>query len=256
MTEQIQEQYIERLRERTVLGNVLREVAEYMGRKPREGKISSPANGYDSVSPSEFFMGYPKANPRLYIVRQEHLPFDPNIKAISSTGSRLLLETSKVDHEKWGDCLEESVMQAYIKEGQKTVQLDETPIIKTRTQNVAEEGINMRTLLTILPRYRTADFEEAIGAIDEMYAKGCFLEDLTQKEGWGGSQTPDGERVQELKMELRQVQTMALSREQLPILTLKQIPTTYMIRKRIFNAKILRMNTPELEAYLKKIIGE
>lgn len=261
MTKQIKILRQESPRADSCLGHIVKEFYVFLNEgacNPRH-QVYLNRESYKSTDASQFFYqirrGGRDAND--FLVRQERLPLDPNIRSIASKHGRVLIETSKIDFSKLESIVKEEGIKTEIAEVKgRTIWYGGEKIIETRTQNAypkkAPGEKDMRTLITMLPGYQEKGWDKAMKVVDLIDNRSCFIEpDET---------TFYGKSIGELKLLQQQVLTQeqrmqmlqALQQIQVPILALQMRLSPYLIARMSYLQRILKMNTAEVEDYVKK----
>jgi hypothetical protein len=234
-------------RETSVLGDVVRSVYDFLSgeRTPRK-MVKSPVHFGENIPAREFLREYGYGESRGYVVKQEHLPGDTNVCAILTKQDRVVLETSRVNLEGLQSLLREDNNPAVVKG--KSIFYNGHPVITTRTQNVARLPTrDVRTVLTILPPYKSLDLGVALEVIDDLDNGGCYF-DLEGRPSEGETSIAKSDPRMELDQQMLQV----LQQRQVPMLALQQSP---VLRRIIRASRILKMNVGELGAFVKREAG-
>ena len=119
-------------RTESTLGKLVRELYRFAheGKYDPAHMITSPVQADEGIRAKDFLLRY---GHNRFIVRQDNLPYDPNIRAILLSGTQVLLETSRTDFQRLEEALNEYRVSANITGA--CVYSNGEKIIQTRTQN-------------------------------------------------------------------------------------------------------------------------
>lgn len=229
----------------SVVGDIVRETYRWIveGGGSPDHEVYNPVNFYNIIPAKRFFMRL--NNPRDFTVNPEHLPLNVDVRAISYFNRQVLTETTKIDWNALPREFEERKLPSEVHA--KSIFYNGEKIIHTRTQNVGRGRPDIRTVLNILPEYKTQPWEIAIDSLDAI---------------WNGDSF-SGEGAEDLGVpvtqELRQLQIM--SQEQQQQIRMLQRPelmfkmgTAYIVARRAHHAGVLKMNTGTLLQHLGKAV--
>jgi hypothetical protein len=237
--------------ERSALGNIVREIYyfAYEGNYNLDHQVSSLVEG-ENIKAREYFQFWGKDG-KNFIVKPDHIPYDPNIRAILFKGGKALIETTRVDFKDLSDRLSEIRSDAEVRGA--SIYSGEQKLIKTRTQNVGSfENQDRRTLLTIVIPYGEAEFDTALEVVDCLDNQSCYNLDYAHQLVQDFASSGGGQ-------EQRQVQNMRLEQEisqlQVPKLAL-EVEMGLQVTYRTKHAQMLRMSSKELQRHISKEVKD
>lgn len=200
--------------DRSVLGDIVRELYRfaYEGEYKPSYKMVSPSKSNEEVIARDFVA---QIGSKSFVVKPDHLPFDPHVRAVLVRNGHVLLETSRIDFNELETALNEYGSHANVKG--TSLFYNDTQIIKTRTQNAlpGSSRIDMRTLTKIIAPYASEEWNGACSVIDCMDQDNTYhtryLPESIQQSFYSG--TPKLDLIQEpqLLQEMQQLQTPKLA---------------------------------------------